>query len=103
MTKNNPPITYTIPPIYQNIKCGLASNPLIYFPKRAKWNIGILVDTPKIKNKLPLILLYLGPWNPGCKVQTKTMKEKVDIIVRYNFPIPIFLKKLIIFYLHFSQ
>ena len=64
-------------------------NPLTYFPKNAKWNIGILVETPKIKNKLPLILLYFGPWKPGVKVHTNTIKEKVDIIAKYSVPIPI--------------
>ena len=82
VTKNNPPIKYKIPPIYQKIKCGFASNPLTYFPKNAKWRIGILVLTPRIKNKLPLNLLNFGPWKSGYKVHTKTIKEKVEIIVR---------------------
>ena len=63
-------------------------NPLTYFPKNAKWKIGILVETPKSKNKLPLILLYFGPWKPGVKVHTNTIKEKVDIIDKYSVPIP---------------
>ena len=89
VTKNKPPVTYTIPPIYQNIKCGLASKPFTYFPKNAKCKIGILVLTPRIKNKLPLNLLNLGPWKSGYKVHTNTIKEKVDIIVKYVAPIPI--------------
>ena len=82
LTKNNPPKTYTIPPMYQNIKWGFSSKPEIFLPKKAKCNIGILVETPKIKKRLPLIFLNLGPWNPGYKVQTKTMKEKVLIMVK---------------------
>ena len=92
VTKNKPPVTYTIPPIYQNIKCGLASKPFTYFPKNAKCKIGMLVLTPRIKNKLPLNLLNLGPWKSGYKVHTNTIKEKVDIIVKYVAPIPIKIK-----------
>ena len=58
----------------------MASKPFTYFPKKARCNIGILVDIPKIKKRLPLSLLNLGPWKPGYKVQTKAMKEKIDII-----------------------
>ena len=82
VTKNSPPKTYTIPPIYQNIKCGLDSNPLTYFPNSAKWKIGILVDTPRIRNILPLIFLYDGWWKSGVSVQINTIKEKVDIIAK---------------------
>ena len=77
-----------IPPIYQNIKYGLASKPITYFPKNAKCNIGIAVDIPKIKNKLPLNLLYFGVSKTGVKVYTNTIKEKVHIITKYIFPIP---------------
>ena len=56
-------------------------------PKKAKCNIGILVDIPNIRKRDPLNLLKLGPWNPGYKVHTKTIKEKVDIIVKYIVPI----------------
>ena len=52
----------------------------------------MLVLTPRIKNKLPLILLNLGPWKSGYKVHTNTIKEKVDIIVKYVAPIPIKIK-----------
>ena len=89
VTKNNPPKTYIIPPIYQNIKCGLDSNPFTYFPNNAKWKIGILVETPRIRNKLPLNLLYDGPWKSGVNVQINTIKEKVDITAKYTVLIPI--------------
>ena len=71
-----------MPPIYQNIKWGLASKPFTYFPKNAKCKIGILVLIPRIKNKLPLILLNLGPWKSGYKVHTNTIKDKEDIIIK---------------------
>ena len=71
-----------MPPIYQNIKCGLASKPFTYFPKNAKCKIGMLVLTPRIKNKLPLNLLNFGPLKSGYKVYTNTIKEKEEIRVK---------------------